>query len=122
MNGLPPLGKALRKIRIEHTLTQGKVADFLGISVAFYSAIETGSKPLSQTHLDMLLSTIPLTQVQTAELKSLAIQSWKEVRIRTQNLQPEKVELVAEFARSFDKINSEEQAIILNLLKQGAQK
>jgi transcriptional regulator with XRE-family HTH domain len=44
MKKLTPFGRAVRKYRVDRGETQLEVAEAIGVSIAFWSAIETGKK------------------------------------------------------------------------------
>lgn len=117
MKLLTPFGKALRKHRIDHGETQMQVANGLGISVAFLSALETGTKNVPGSVLTGLAAHFRLSTAQVSELKRLAIASQKEVKINLERASNVHRELAAGFARRFADLNAGEIEQLRNVLK-----
>lgn len=101
MKNLTPFGKAVRKYRVDQGETQLEVAQAIGVSVAFLSALETGKKNVPDEVLTKIASHFNLTVTDTENLRRDAWISRKEVTINMQNINNRDRELVAGFARKF---------------------
>ena len=117
MKTLTQLGKFLRKLRIDKLANQAVVAEAIGVSVSFYSAIESGRKPMPDKILNDLIRYFALSEAQEKELKRLVDESKTEIRIDMEGLDSETRQLVACFARNFNDLNEETVTQIEQLLK-----
>lgn len=99
--GLTPLGKALRKYRIDRSETQLDVADALEVSIAYFSAIENGKKNASPDFIYRVGTHFDLNENQLSELEELAWISRKEVKLNMQEQSDAGREFFAAFARKF---------------------
>lgn len=102
MATLTPFGKALRKLRVEKGLRLFDLAETLGQSTAFLSAVETGRKPIPDGMVLRLSRAMDLTATEVKDLRSAADRTRKEVRVddRSENDR----ELIAAFARRLDDV------------------
>lgn len=100
---LTPFGMEVRKRRIERGETQSDVARALGVSVAFWSGIETGKKNVPQEQLRALVDHFKLDDADSRRLEMLAESSKEEVRVNVQRLNHPERELVVRFARKFER-------------------
>lgn len=116
MSKLTPFGKEIRKLRIDHDKTQSDVATVLGVSVAFWSAIETGKKNISSDLMAQVVAHFELSKQQEQKLKDLSFASQKEVKINMENSDDRSRRLVAGFARKFDSLNEAELESMRKLL------
>lgn len=117
MTILTPFGKTLRKLRIDRGETQMDVAEAIGISVAFLSAVETGKKNASKEVIDKLIRHNGLDQSHADSLRRDALVSREEVIINMRNLDDPTRELVAGFARRFeeDSLDAEQRRRLLEI-------
>ncbi len=115
---LSPFGKAVRKLRISRGETQFDAANAVGVSVAFWSAIETGRKHVPEDLLRRIVAHFELSNEEAKELERLAWISRKEVTINMENLSDQNRELVVGFARKFSELNEETKRKLRNLLEQ----
>ncbi|MCP5460025.1 MAG: helix-turn-helix transcriptional regulator [Gammaproteobacteria bacterium] len=100
MAKLTPFGRRIRKLRVDRDETQSDVARALGVSVAFWSSIETGKKNVPSDLLGRISAHFGLRDPR--ELEELADVSRNEVRINMQRLNDPSRELVLGFARKFE--------------------
>lgn len=121
MKNLTPFGKEIRKLRVDRGETQADVANAVGVSVAFFSAIETGRKNVPGDLLDNLMGHFQLDMVSRARIKRIAEDSQIEVKINMKKFDDERRHVVAGFARKFDELSDqqlEELKAILGLDKE----
>lgn len=102
---LTPFGIALRKFRLDRGLRLLDLAQRLGQSSAFVSAVETGRKPIPARYVEDVAMALRLTVDEAAELQRAADRSRSEVRV--DRLSGQQRELVAAFARQVDGMPSE---------------
>jgi len=121
MAKLTPFGRRIRKLRVDRDETQSDAARALGVSVAFWSSIETGKKNVPADLLARIAGHFGLTKGDTRELEELAEVSRGEVRINMQRLNDPSRELVLGFARKFESgsLNETQLARLREILKQG---
>lgn len=99
---LTPFGVEVRKRRVERGETQSDVARALGVSVAYWSSIETGKKNISGDLLVVLGRHFALTVEEIKRFGTLVDMSREEVNINIQRLSDPSRELVVGFARKFE--------------------
>ena len=105
---LTPLGKIVRKLRIDDSVTMKDMADSLGLSVAFISAVETGRKSPSKQLVDGLIKFFQLGGPDADRLKLAAEESQQEYRIRLdRDASDERRSTAAALARNFDELPDE---------------
>ena len=80
---LSPMGKALRLIRIQEDERLFEMAERLGVTSSFISAIEMGRKAPPKDFADRVISTYALGKATAAELRTAAAASQ-----RTFNIEP----------------------------------
>lgn len=99
---LTPFGAEARKLRIDHEMRLFDLAEKMGKSTAFISAVETGRKPIPDAYLAEISRAMNLSAEEVRRLRSAAEKTRKEVRV--DNLAGHERELVAAFARKLDDV------------------
>lgn len=102
------LSKFLRKLRVDKSLTQKDVADYLNISTSFYSSLEIGKKPINENITDKLIKLFDLSKDQILELNKLKVSHQQFVYIHTKDLTDTQVDLVMLVSRNIKKLNNAE--------------
>ncbi len=115
---LTPFGKLVRKLRIDRGLRLKDMADSLGLSSAFLSAVETGSKPVPASMVDHVCRYFALDPQQQGDLRKAVDASQVEARIRMDGLEDQSRELVAAFARRIGDLDPGQRERILDVLKE----
>lgn len=106
---LTEFGKALRKLRIDLSLTLGGLGELLGVSAAYLSAVETGRKPVPSALLPKLQSHLCLGEAAMRDLEVAAAKQMNEVVVGLGNHRSDRAkELAVAFARRFDTMDAEE--------------
>lgn len=118
---LSEIGKELRKLRIEHGVRLKDMADSIGMTSAFLSAIETGKKALPLIYVDKISAYFSLDESMAKRIQSLSIKSTTEVRINLENSSEDSRDLAAAFARRFQSLEHDEIEKIKTLLNGGKQ-
>lgn len=119
MKKLTPFGKAVRKFRVDRGETQFEVAEALGVSIAFWSAIETGKKNVPTELFEKAISYFRLAKEDAEKLQELSWVSQKDIKINMQNMNDRSRELVVGFARNFSSLDEEKQQKLRDLLDIG---
>jgi HTH-type transcriptional regulator, competence development regulator len=119
MKKLTPFGKAVRILRVEKGETQFNVAEALDVSIAFWSAIETGKKNVPNDLLNKVISHFKLADAEAEKLRRLSWASQQDVKINMQNMTDRSRELVVGFARKFSTLDEEKQQKLRDLLEIG---
>lgn len=111
-------GKELRKVRIDLELTLADLADKVGMSAAYISALETGRKPVPPTFVGKLEGVLTLDQVTIKRLEKAADESReKNVVISLHGKDEFSKRLAVAFARRLDDMSGREVKDFLNLLE-----
>lgn len=119
MAALTPLGKAVRKLRIDKEKTLSQMALVIGCSPAFLSAVETGRKAPPKGFAAKIASEFGLDIIQTEELIRLEELSMKEVTLNVENTNHGTRKVAVEFARRFTNLTPEQRDEILQILNNG---
>lgn len=113
---LTNLGKFLRKLRIDHGEILRDMAENLGVSSAFLSAVENGKKKMPDAWLAKIKELYCLNEAQVAELKEAIIESSNTVEINIRNASVHNRQLAVSFARQFDSLDDETSKKLFNIL------
>ena len=114
MSKLTDFGKALRKLRIDRQVKMKDMADTMGVSVAFLSAIETGSKTVPMEKVEKIIVYYDVKGQEATALRALAGKSKQTVRIK---VRPESRQLVTAFARRVKDLSPSQRSAILAILE-----
>ncbi len=109
-------GKALRKIRIDKGEVLKNMADKLGMTSSYLSAIECGKRKIPDSMTEKIISLYDLKDEERLILEEAKQKSAKSIEISLSNVTEEKQELALKFARTFDDIDNETIAKIKELL------
>lgn len=113
---LTPLGKMLRKLRIDACERIADLAKELGCTSSFVSAVELGKKSPPEGFISSVIAHYQLDELQAAELRSAASRSVSSVRIDLENSNDLSKEFAVAFARAFPTIDSEKAEQLLKTL------
>lgn len=111
------LGKFLRGLRIENQEILRDMADNLGVSSAFLSAVENGKKKLPDSWYEKLTKIYALTESQQEELKRVVMESGDIIQLNMNQSSCYQRDLAVSFARAFDSIDEDLCKKLLELLK-----
>jgi len=115
---LTPFGKLVRKLRIDRGLRLKEMAESLGISSSFLSAVETGNKAVPAALVEQVCGYFRLDAGQQGELRRAADASQAEARIKMEGLEDQSRELVAAFARRIGELDQSQREKMLDVLKE----
>jgi len=111
------IGRFLRKIRIDNGEILKDMAESLGVSSAFLSAVENGKKKMPESWYKKLQTIYSFTSEQTEELHTAVIETNNAVELNLKNATPNNKTLAISFAREFDSLDDETSRKILEILK-----
>ena len=113
---LTEFGKALRKLRIDHGEILKTMAERLGITSSYLSAIECGKRNIPIDMIGKLTYIYNLSATEEQELSKARDKSIKIVEINLSTNSMYKRDLALQFARKFDDIDDEIAVQILDFL------
>lgn len=114
---LTSIGRFLRKLRIDNGEILKDMAEALGVSSAFLSAVENGKKKMPEGWVEKLKAIYSFTAEQAEELQVAVIDTNEAVELNLQNATPGNRALAISFAREFDSLDDETSRKIFEILK-----
>lgn len=114
---LTSIGRFLRKLRIDNGEILKDMAEALGVSSAFLSAVENGKKKMPDGWIEKLEAIYSFTAEQLEELQEAVIDTNNAVELNLKNTTPNNRTLAISFAREFDSLDDETSKKILEILK-----
>lgn len=115
------IAKFLRKLRIDNEQSLGDMADKIGLSAAYLSAIENSKRTAPESMKDSLFREYSLSEEQKLEFARLVAESRKKVEIDLMGVQdeifPEYVDTAVMFAHDLSQMNREQLAEIKHFLQ-----
>lgn len=109
-------GEFVRILRIKAHEVMGDMAEMLGTSVPFLSAVENGKKNVPTEWIDKIIAHYHLNEEDTADLREAIEESKLQYKITAGNAGITKRKAALQFARSFDNMDDETANKILELL------
>lgn len=109
---LTNFGKALRKMRIDHSEFLKDMAAKLGVTVAYLSAVENGKREVPDEWIEKLTAQYDLMPEERKELQEYAYENKESLKINLAGIQREEKELALAFARSFKDLSDEDMQTI----------
>jgi len=102
---LTEFGQFLRKLRIDHNELLKHMAEKLGVSSSFLSAVETGKRNIPDGWVEKICLYYNLAMFEQEALKDAAANSAMAVTIDLSNMVPKRRETASLFARKFDEVD-----------------
>ena len=99
------LGKILRKIRIDHNEVLQDMAEKLGVTASFLSAVENGKRNVPASWLDQLPSVYSLSEQSADALRQAARTQMKFVKLELDKANEKRDEVVFAFARKIEELD-----------------
>jgi transcriptional regulator with XRE-family HTH domain len=115
---LTEFGQYLRKLRIDCNEFLKNMADKLGVTSSYLSAVETGKRNIPDGWVDRIGQLYELDMVEQDALRVAATNSAKAITMDLSNVQPKRRETALLFARQFDVVDDSVLRDIQNLLKE----
>lgn len=109
-------GKALRTIRIEHDEILKDMADRLGVSTSFLSAVEIGKKNIPANWVPRIAELYNLSREEETSLESKANDSVTAIKLNLYGSGKNQRNMALVLARSFQDISEETAAKILEFM------
>lgn len=109
-------GKVLRKLRIDHGEILKTMAQKLGITSSYLSAIECGKRNIPANLINELTSIYNLSEYEQQELLEARDKSIGSIEIELSASNGRKRDLALQFARSFDDMDDETAEQMLRFL------
>lgn len=109
-------GNFLRDVRLDKSETLRDMAEALGVSSAFLSAVENGKKKMPDSWYSTLSQKYNLDSSQLAELKNAVLESSDVIKLNLSKTNTTSRRLAVSFARSFETLNKKESEEILKIL------
>ena len=115
------IAKFLRKLRIDNEQSLGDMADKLGLSAAYLSAIENDKRTAPEDMKDKLFEKYSLSENQKLDFARLVAESRNKVEIGLAGIQkeilPEYVDTAVMFAHDLSQMNRKQLAEIKDFLQ-----
>ncbi len=110
-------GKTLRKLRIDRGMVLKTMAEMLGVSSAYLSAIELGKRAIPDTLVNTVEAVFGLTGEDAQELKKQAAISQPTIKVDMSDAEDQNKELMLVFARKFKDLSPEQLDKLNKMLK-----
>jgi transcriptional regulator with XRE-family HTH domain len=115
---LTPFGKLVRKRRIDAGVLLKEMADGVGLSSAFLSAVETGRKPIPPRLVDRVAEFFNMDMVEREELTKAADLSARDFKIMiSRNATASDRTIASMLARNFPTLTPADKEEILKILE-----
>ena len=115
---LTPFGKGVRRHRIDLEVKLKDMADALQVSSSYLSAVEIGTKPLTQQLTERVVGYFERFSVDANDLFGLACETQDEVKISLNGMNNESKLAVMSFARRLPDIPSNKLEELLESLNE----
>jgi len=116
------LATFLRMLRLQNGQVLKDMADLLGVSSAFLSAVENGKKKMPSDWYEKLRESYGLNDEQYDNLKQLAMESQKTISLNLEDTSDSKRQLAATFARQFNDLDESVCGLIMDILERRRKK
>lgn len=117
---LTSLGKFLRKIRIDHGEVLKDMADKLGVTASYLSAVETGKKRMPSSWNSRICELYDFDQKQAAEFTKAVAETESKIELDLSQATVSQRELAVSFARKFTDFDERQMQKFFDLLKKGS--
>lgn len=115
---LTQFGKFCRKLRIDRGELLKDMADKLGVTPSYLSAVETGNRNVPQDWFDKISIHYSLSAQERAELKEAIHNSQLTIKFNLAKMRDDEKDLVLAFARELKGLNDEDKKKIQSILNQ----
>lgn len=116
---LTSLGIFLRKLRLEQGEVLKDMADKLGVTVSFLSAVENGKKHMPSSWNNKLCKIYSLDANAQESLTSAIADAEESIELNFAGISNQNKEIAVSFARKFSEFDDEELEKIRQILKGG---
>lgn len=115
--GYTKFGEFVRILRIKHHEVMGDMAEFLGTSMPFLSAVENGKKNVPAEWVEKIVSHYALNETEKRELLQSIADSKTQMKLNLIKTSEQKRGTALLFARSFDEMDDETANKIMQILE-----
>ncbi len=112
-------GKQLRKIRVDNEEVLKDMAERMGVTSAYVSAIEIGKRPIPENFTNLIIQKYGLNEVQSEALRVAEERSLTVLKLEMKDSSSVKRQTAAVFAREFENLNEDTANKILKILSKG---
>jgi transcriptional regulator with XRE-family HTH domain len=119
---LTEFGRYLRKLRIDHGELIKDMAEKLGVTASYVSAVETGKRNIPANWVDTIAELYNLDFIQKQEFADAASRSAQAVTLHIENVSDRQKDIAVSFAREFGSLDDETISKIHDLLNKGGKK
>ena len=116
--GYTKFGKIVRKEMIDHDENLLSIAQLLGVTTSFVSAVLTGGKSVPDNWVDELSKHYDLKGLKYDELYDAYCEDKKNVRIDVENVPLTQKKLAVQFQRKLPELDEDEIQSIFDILKE----
>ncbi|MBQ5988365.1 MAG: helix-turn-helix transcriptional regulator [Oscillospiraceae bacterium] len=110
-------GEFMRILRIKHHEVMGDLANVLGVSLPFLSAVENGKKNVSDEWINKIKQHYKLNDEEVTELSEAIEHSKTQMKLDLKSAAEFKRTAALQFARSFENMDEETAKKIMELLE-----
>lgn len=114
---LTPLGRYLRKLRIDQDINMKEMADTIGMSAAVLSAMELGNKNPPSVFVEQFPLSYQLSDSEKESFYDLVDRSRVNVKINLIGASDADREMVALFAKKYKGLNQSQKKQLLELIE-----
>lgn len=114
---LTEFGKALRKIRIDRQELLKNMADALGVSSAYLSAVETGKRRIPPEWVDKITTAYRSNDAEKLLLQQAANDSVQEIRFSLNDVTETRRDAILSFAKAIDGLSDDELTRLMSSMK-----
>ncbi|MGG1598880.1 helix-turn-helix domain-containing protein [Paenibacillus naphthalenovorans] len=113
---LTQFGKFCRKLRIDNGELLKEMADKLGVTSSYLSAVENGKRNVPHDWLETITDLYSLSQIQKKELNEAIEESQLTIKMELKDYNNSEKNLIMSFAREFKDLDEENRDKIRNIL------
>lgn len=115
------LGRFLRKLRIDNDEILRDMAEKIGVTSSYLSAIECGKRNIPSDFIEKISSLYSLDANQKSEFEAARDLTIKDISINLTDASCQKRDLALQFARTFDDMDEQTTQALLDFLNKGKQ-
>lgn len=97
----------MKELRLEHNENMADMAEWLGVSLPFVSAVENGKKKIPDNWLEKISKHYNLDIKEKVELENSILDCKNQIKLDISNSPDLKRKMALQFQRSFDEIDDE---------------
>ena len=110
-------GKLCRKIRIDNNEVLKDMAQKLGVTTAYLSAVETGKRNIPEEWIDIIKREYQLEPREYEKLVDTVYSLKKIIKIDIDNIEEQDKEVMLEFVKNFNVLNERDKKEIMTIIQ-----